>query len=298
MSKTVIYEWQSNSQFLIRDVVPDFILLQANSRDGVEDVIRAIPPDSDRFIFHLNCTVTQHFPRKRGELIRAIQERGLAVLNSRTTDISKRHIQRMCTELRLPTTLARREGDRDELIMVKTNLNFAGKTEWALTTDERAELKVGDGSQMIWDPYHYFVVPRKDIQAQWWDDDNLICERFVSNNRNLWYRAYLMGNCVFLLEMTNPHDVKKVDESRIVNTWAVRLGDIDFAQAEELNDVSALLRNLQVFAGGFELDFGTIDIVRDDVAGFFIIDVNTTPAYNNPVPGLVSHLQVGFSEGF
>ena len=50
------------------------------------------------------------------------------------------------------------------------------------------------------------------------------------------------------------------------------------------------MRELSAFVSAFRLDLGTVDFVLDEVYAPFIIDVNTTPAYNHPINGLVEYL--------
>lgn len=293
-ASVVLYEWLSGQAFLARAIFNGATVLNARIDDNPEEILTRIPDGTAWFIFHLNCTSTHRFPYQREVLCRLLEQRGIFLLNRFVTDISKQHIQAMCKQIGLNTTLAGREGDGDELIIVKTNLNFAGKSEWVLTETERENLGIGAGSQLIWDPYHYQVIPRNKIQAVWWKDPSLVCERYISNVDNRWYRAYLLKDRVVLCELVSPYQVKKVGESKLQHVWIASFDDDLRVNHQSQYDVpQRLLGDLVSFARAFSLDFGAIDVVESDEGEPYIIDVNSTPAYNNPVNGLVEHLQQG-----
>ena len=288
----VLYEWLSGQPFLARALFEGATILDARIDDPPEEVLTRIPRDTGWFLFHLNCTVTDNFPYDRQILCRLLEDKGIRLLNRFVTDISKRHVQDMCRQSGLNTTLTGPEGPGDELIIVKTNLNFAGKSEWGLTETERQALGVGAGSDMIWDPYHYQVIPRSKVEAGWWQDPSLVCERYISNADDRWYRAYLLKSRFVLCELVSPYQVKKVGESKLQRLWMASFGDelrVDHPLSGHVP--KQLLGDLAGFARSFKLDFGTIDVVESNEAEHYIIDVNSTPAYNNPVPGLVDYLR-------
>lgn len=287
--RTIVYEWLSGSEFLIRQVVPTATVIQAGIDDTVADILALLPGDARTFFFHLNCSVTTRFPRERDVLIASLHDLGIRLVNDKVTDVSKSAIQTCCRRAGLGVTLADRAGDPDERLIVKSNWNFAGASERTLTDAEREALGLGGGSRLIWDPYHYFVAPRGRIKEALWQDPDIVCERFVSNSTGQWYRAYLMDDRVALCRLSSEMDVKKVGESTLEATWFVDLS-AGLASLPEGCPV-AILRDVSTFRKAFGLDFGTVDVVVDEDLNPFIIDANTTPAYNHPVRGVAEHLR-------
>ena len=283
----VLYHWLSDSGYFLQAIVPGFTPIAAHVDDTVDGVLNAVPPDATHFAFHLNCTVTERFPEQRAGLVEALRARGVRVLNAGATDISKQRVQRVCAELGLNTVTATREGNPDELIIVKTDLNFGGDSEWALSDGQRAALGIREGSDIIWKPNHYRVLPRRELEAVWWDDLRLVRERFIVNGDGRWYRVFLFMDRLAVCELANPHEIKKVNESRVLRVWMVPLAD----QAAPADAPSGLIEDIRRFVRAFPLDFGAVDLVADDAGQHFIIDVNTTAAYNYPIEGVVDYMR-------
>lgn len=287
--RIVLFEWLTGPEFLLRKLVPEAVSVEARISDTADAILDKIPSGVDTFVFHINCTVTTRFPAVRKELVSRLQARRLDLINHLVTDVSKREIQQCCQTEGLGVTIAERTGDPDEALMVKTNLNFAGLSEWALSDSERTLLGIGKGSQLIWNSYHYFVLPRREVRDAWWKDDSLILERFVSNEAGVWYRAYVLRDRVVLCLLSSKLDVKKVGQSRLERTWYLQLST-ELSKRGTDSPPEGVVRELSRFVRAFNLDFGTVDFVVDDEHQPFVIDVNTTPAYNHPVDGLVEHL--------
>lgn len=281
----VVYEWLTTPQYyLLFQILPEATVVPAGMDDSVDHIIEQIPVNTAAFVFHLNCTMTGRFPRCRTDLIAALQRGGTTVINAGATDISKRAIQQRCRSLGLPSTLAAAAGDPDETIIVKTDLNFAGCSEWALSEEERAFLGM-KGSTLIWRPSQYMILPRSRVEPAWWTDQSLICERYVSNRFDRCYRSYWFLDRLVVCQLMNPEPIKKMDGSLVERVWELSVagGAPDCPQP--------LVRDLAAFIRDFSLDFGTVDVMEDDRGRFYIVDVNTTPAYNCPVPGLVEYLR-------
>lgn len=293
-NRYVVYRWLTSEAFLLPAIVPGATVLEAAVDEAAGDILARIPVDSGAFHFHLNCTHTDRFPLARAELVRQLRARGIPIINSALTDISKRAIQRACVELGLNTTTAPREGDPDELLIVKTDLNFGGDSEWALTLEERAAVGAGEGSQLIWKPDHYQVLPRKELEESWWTDPTLVREKYIDNRHDRWYRAFLLLSRMALCEFVDPSQIKKVGHSTASRVWLLQRSDVEASEGDTPYP-RQLVRDLLRFAGAFAIDFAAVDIVVSDAGQAYIIDVNSTPAYNYPVSGLVEYLRGGLA---
>jgi hypothetical protein len=291
----VIYRWLSSDDFLLHKIVPEATVIDAAVNDRVEEIAARIPEDAACFHFHLNCTVTRRFPQARQALVQHLRTRGIVPINEHLTDISKTAIQRKCAELGLNTTAATQDGDPNEGIIVKTDLNFGGDSEWALSAAERSMLDITAGSEIIWKPNDYRVVPRREVEASWWTDPSLFCEKYIGNRQNRWYRANVFFSRLVLRELVNESQIKKVDKSVTVGQWNVAISDFEGADAVTEYPRS-LMRDLIRFIRGFAADFAAIDVMMNDEGEAFIIDVNSTPSrLTRPVPGLADHLRKALS---
>jgi len=286
--RIVAYEWLTGPEFLLWKLAPLASRIPAGVHDKVTDVVSQIPPSANTFVFHLNCTITARFPLMRDELVSVLDAKGIRTLNASVTDVSKRYLQSRCRRLGLGVTAAGPEGDPDQPIVIKTNLNFAGASEWALSDSDRDLLNLGRGSQLLGNTYHYFVVPRREVRDEWWDDDSLICERFIENKSGLWYRVYLCRERLVICRLASRMKIKKVGESSLERSWFVRLVPESTKTGDD--HIDKMIQDVATFVRDFRLEFGTIDVVVNDDHRPFIIDVNPTPAYNHPVPDLVEFL--------
>ncbi len=292
LTPLVVYDWFTKPGFLAFTVTGTPRVLKAAVRDTADQVLTNVPEDTAAFLFHINCTRTHNFPVERSALIQGLTVRGIRVLNGGATDISKAFIQARCQALGLPSVhTSPAEGEPEDRIMVKSNLNYGGANEWALTQEERDILGVGAGSTMIYEPNHYLVMPRREVQPEWWMDGQLVCERFVGNPEGRWLRGFIFENRVVLCEMESQEDVKKVGASRLLRSWMMTL---DLEESFPEDPVAArTVRDMARLAADLGLNFGAIDAMVDANGTPYVIDVNTTPAYYSPAPGLADHLRGG-----
>jgi citrate lyase gamma subunit len=286
-----VYRWLTSDDFLIGSLVPNATVVEANPTQDTEDVIRALPNDAAFFHFHLNCTITRQFPLARETLLDTLVERGIRTVNASVTDISKSRIHTVLKELGLPSAAATRKGSADEKLFVKTNLNFGGDSEWALSEDQRGALGIPGGSSLIYNPNHYQVLPRGEIPVLWWADPSLVIERYITNSQDRWYRAFVNYSRLVICELTSEAVVKKVGGSQHLQSWSLETSSEESQEAAPPSHLMPMVRSLRAFIGRMGLDFGAVDVLLDDDARPFIIDVNTTPAYNHPIPGLVESLR-------
>ena len=291
-----VYQWRAWNDFLIERLVPEAFVVAAAFEHTVDDVLPTLPSEVSAFLPHLACSVTTNFPVCRLELFSALESRSIRVLNRNVVDISKKALQACCTRAKLPTSLAAKEGDPEELVIVKTNSNFGGKNELTLSDGQRSSLGVRKHSKdVIKGPYQYLVRPRKEIPEGWWTDDNLIIETYIDNEKDIYYRCWITGDHLALIEMSNPARVKKMGKSRLLRHWMINLKKEAEPTLSAPDAPARMVDDLVVFKKHFALDFGSVDIVVDQDRVPYIIDVNSTPYYNTQleVPGMTEHLAAG-----
>jgi hypothetical protein len=282
------YQWLTSSQFLLPALFPHSVAIDAAPFDDPDRIMQQVG-DAGWFHFHLNCTRTTHFPQRRAELLERVHARGLRTINADATDISKRAVQRACARAGLNTVAASRSGDPHERIMVKTDLNFGGDSEWALGDEERQRLNLGAGSAVMWKPHDYRVMERSEIPGEWWDDETLVQERFIENAQHRWFRVFLMLSRMVVCELTDPSLIKKVGHSSVQQVWT-----FTFPTSIDASDGPLHVRiahDVHAFSSELGIEFGAVDVVVDGHDLPYIIDVNTTPAYNHPIGAVTEHLR-------
>jgi hypothetical protein len=287
----IVYDRSVWRDFLLGRLLRDRArLVQADPSDLCADLL-AIAADAPGFIFHLDCTVTARFPFCRHQLIDGLVAAGRTVLNSRAVDLSKPALQRICGDLALPTTIASAEGDAAELVIVKTTLNSLGAAERLLPAAMRNDLGLPP-LEAVNLRRGYRVMPRRQVPAAWWHDPALTIERFVANHSDVYYRVYVCRKMAAVACAYRPGRVKKMVCGATRNVALVDLAnDPEFVSL----DVPFPVRQVARFVARLGLDFGTLDVVRDDRHSFHIIDANATPYWCEEIPGVLDHLGAGFA---
>lgn len=286
----VIYEWQAWDGFLLTTLYPAALKVSARIGESADDVLGRLPPDASLFCFHIDLTHSGAVPLGRPALVEGLRARGVSVLNGALTDISKRRVQSACRACGLPTTEATREGDPEERLIVKTDLNYGGHPERQLQPEERALLGLTSPGDAGLTSRKYYVTRRRDVTEEQWALPSLMIERFVSNRVGLFFRAHVLFDRMVL---TAAIDRREIKETR----WGIRRHDFCFEglseapplpQAYDLSRepgveaVPWLVQALHRFCKDIGLDFGAIDVAVDDEARCHIIDANATPYWNRP----------------
>jgi len=285
----VVYEFRAWSEFLVTRVFPGAVRLRARPNDIARDVERRIPPEARYFLFHLDMSVTKAFPRGRAQLLRALRRRGVIPLNADVDDITKRSIQAACRRLDIPVASAPRRGADGELLIVKTNCNYGGEGERTIPRALRTRLGIGALSRDIRGAADYRIIPREEVPEQWWTDDSLVVERYVSNRAHRFYRAYVVHERVVVSVVTNPSPIKKMTSGLPRQNHPLHLAEISAATSLPAGLSSVLARVIR----GMSLDYGAIDLVEDDAGVCYVIDVNTTPYWGDEIqPDLTEFLAI------
>jgi hypothetical protein len=281
----VLYQWASQDDFLARQLLPCASSLHATVRDDADTLIARVPDGARYFLFHINLSVSERFPRARDRFVRELEARGIRALNAHLTDITKRTLHAMCARLGAPDVRAARRGDPREMLIVKTDLNCGGRTERTMRRARRRALKLRAPSHRIRDTRSYRVIERRRVAPGVWDDPTLVVERYIANAARRFHRAYVLREKVVLSEVVCPHVINKNDPGQARRNYR-----LDGAHATPLSpeptradpglrgSVPPSLVDLAWRAvRGTGLDFGTIDILEDDAGAYYVVDLNTTP---------------------
>lgn len=298
---TLLYHWSVRDIYLISALYDGFEKIEACPGEAAADAARRIL-DRDqrpqRVIVHIDNSLPADFVRTLPALGESLTAQGVEVWNAKLGDIRKSTVQAHNAAMGLPRTATSRTGPDDELLIVKTNLNSRGYSEWILTTEQRAALGWPPPTPS---PLHgrdgYLVMCRKEIPETWWNDPQAMIERYVDNRYGLFYRAYLVGEAVVLCEGRATTLVRRMrDAGDRYDILLSRDLVVDPLAMAALNTpVAEVFGTTVVFAETFQVDFGSIDFVIDNNGVPYVVDVNATP-YWGPLEGdgaMLQHLRRG-----
>jgi hypothetical protein len=285
-------EWQTDDTFLIARLYPDRCSIPVDPAEHAREVLKQLPSGLQYFFFHLNGTFTADFLKSRELLLAGLHERGVTTLNADITDISKSLLQKTCLQTDgLNSTLATREGDPAELLIAKTNLNYAGKIEALLTSRQQRRIGLSPQSPLMDSVLsrvqEYPVLPRREIPADWWQEPQIVIERFISNSDERFYRIHVLRDRISITDAIVPGVVKKLAGGIKAKHHYFTFAQLDAAHPspatapEAAPAISPVLLNLtrqtRLLQQHLHFDFAAIDAVVDDSGNTYLIDVNVTP---------------------
>jgi hypothetical protein len=279
----IVYDWSTWEGFLAPGVLPGACRIPASPGDDSEAILARVPTASRRFLFHLNLSRTLRFPVERAELCRLLKLRGVEVWNEKVVDVTRRALHSCCCAAGLTSLAAERDGDPAEILIVKTDLNYGGKTERLLSARDRQRLGIPELSPHVQGPLEYRVLPRREIPEELWSDPALVMERYVRNSRYSFFRAYRCGGSLVVSEAINPEPIQKMRVGLERWNTFIRLAAPLAATSPPPEVPRGLFRTLLTFLAAFSLDFGALDLVMDDAGQAFVIDVNPTPYWGREI---------------
>jgi len=289
----IIYDWGTRRSHLAFHLWPEARVIPADPEHTASQLAplleREMPADA-AFLFHLNVTFSSFWPSDRSALLHWLESRRVRPLNARLVDISKRRIQALNQQLGIPSVRAGRDTPPDTLVIIKTDRNYGGGPERALSGAQRARLGMTLGNPRITRFDQYEICEAARVTESDWSDPLLVVERYVRNSRHAYYRCYFAGEYAVLSEAINPRPIQKMLTGLPRSDWC--LGENDPALPEALK---RLMRNCELLRHAMGLDFGTMDVMMDDAGTAYIVDVNATPAWGDESqPHIIEHLRRGF----
>lgn len=275
--RIVVYEWEAWHGYVADRMLRSSTRLAMHRDVPVHAIVGALPADTRGFLFHVNLSITSGAPAQRAELVAALVERGVGVINHGATDVTKPALQTACRRQGLPVTACGPNGDPAELVIVKTVLNCGGITEKLAAASgvimQDSRLIARDiGTPGV----GYPVLRRESVAKKWWSDPSVVVEKFIENPRGSFARIHLCGSRAAITVAESPSRIKKISSSRIVDRRLV-----DLTESETQPTWQDLVRQTRAIAREMHLDFGAIDFVQDGNGHYYAIDVNTTPYWGH-----------------
>ncbi len=272
----LVYHWQAWEDFYLSHLIDPSCQVQARYTDDYQNIIRCLTPNIRAVLFQINLSRADLFPERRRHMVAMLRRRGLVVLNSEVQDITKHNLHRMLKRAGLSSLKASRNGPAEELMFLKTNLNFGGMNEQRLPPAlRRIFLPVPSCPIKRWD--EYYLAQRCNVPWAYWINPSIVIERYIGNPEDSFYRVYGFGDAIVVVEGVAKQLIKKLlgrrDEKHFLLT-----------RRQLLSQKTALPRDLhrvlKRFIAHYPLAYFCLDLVHDGQR-HYIIDLNLTP-YSDP----------------
>jgi len=274
MHKIYIYEWGAWDHYLFPMLFKSAFRIKADIVQKNDAILDQISESNGYFLFHINLSETTQFFEDKEMLCSDLKLRNIRYLNKGVSNISKSFVQDMCLHLKLNSTRALQNGDPNELLIIKSNNNFGGLNENKLTEPQR--IKLGIINTSLDRKFEYIITKRYEVEPSIWQDKSCVIEKYISNLDNLFYRVYKLNSRFVISEVINLDQIKKMYSGIKRTNYYFDTSDKNLFGTirEEIKELSLIIDK---FCTCFRLDFGALDIVKNDKNQFYIIDVNNTP---------------------
>lgn len=277
-SKVAVLEWRAWSGFLLTNVLGNYAVRIPT------DPFREFPPEQfdrvcDSFpivCFHINLSVRSRLPLRVRDLTDRFVERGVYVVNGIVQDIRKSTLQTHLEAIGLSSLKAARSGPADEILFVKTDLNYGGDLEKLLSPESIAATGLEHFISTDIGAYHYKTVERGVLQESAWTDPSIVIEKYVTNDEDSFYRVYFSGKQIIIVKAFASGVIKKLISDPRNTNYVLDLESLK-AGTDDLPLSVKLQQDIATFVENTPVEFGCLDIVHDGQDNHYIIDLNLTP---------------------
>ena len=294
-----VLEWQAWEGFLLRHVIGDdavrietdpFQEFPSAQFDRVCDSFTAV-------CFQINLSLRNRLPLGIRELTDRFMARGVYVINGFVQDIRKSTLHTHLETIGLASPKATPSGCPDELLFIKTDLNYGGELERRLPPESIAAAGLERLISQDIGAYRYQTALRKMLPESTWTDPAVVVEKYIANSEDSFYRVYFSGKQIIIVKAFALRIIKKLSgDSRDTNF----VTDLEHLKAGTYHsEISATLkRDVAIFVEHTPVEFGCIDIVHDGRDHHYIIDLNLTPYAGTRThdPFLTNFLRMGITD--
>jgi hypothetical protein len=277
-----VLEWQAWDGFLLTHVLGDHALRIPTDpfREFPSEQFDRVCDSFTTVCFQINLSVRGRLPLRIRDLTNRFVERGVYVVNGLVQDIRKSTLHAHLEAIGLSSLKAAPCGDSDELLFVKTALNYGGELERWLPPESMAAAGVESLISTEIGAYRYKTVQRGMLQEDIWMDPAIVVEKYVTNVENSFYRVYFSGKQVIIVHAFAPGIIKKLSSDPRDTNFVTDLEHLK-AGEDELPISAALKRDVATFVEHTPMEFGCIDMVHDGRDHHYIVDLNLTPYAGN-----------------
>lgn len=277
-----VLEWRAWSGFLLAHVLGnDAVRIETDPfREFPSSEFDRVCDSVSTVCFQINLSVRRRLPLRIRHLTNRFAERGVDVINGVVQDIRKSTLHAHLATIGLPSLEAGPSGPADEILFIKTELNYGGEIERLLPPESIAAGGLEHLISTDVGPYYYKTVERGMIQESLWTDPTTVIEKYVTNAENSFYRAYFSGKQVIIVKAYAPGIIKKLSDDPRDTNYVTDLECL-IAGRDELSLSAKLKRDVATFVENTPVEFGCIDIVHDGHDNHYIVDLNLTPYAGN-----------------
>lgn len=273
-----VLEWQAWEGFLLNHVLGDqAVRIETDPfREFPSAQFDRICESCATVCVQINLSVRRQLRLAIRELNDRFSQLGIHVVNGVVQDIRKSTLHAHLEAIGLPSLKAAPSGSADEILFVKTDLNYGGEPERLLPQEKVA---AGGLERLISTnagAYNYQTRARGMLQKSVWTDPAMVVEKYVTNDEDSFHRAYFSGNHIIIVQAYAPGVIKKMSDDPRDTNFVTDLENLK-AGTDELPISARLKRDVATFVEHTPVDFGAIDIVHDGHDNHYIIDLNITP---------------------
>src|SRR6185295_15823451 len=207
-----VLEWQAWQGFLLAHVLGEHaVRIETDPfREFPAEQFDRICDSATTVCFQINLSVRSRLPLGICELTNRFEERGVHVVNGLVQDIRKSTLHAHLEAIGLPSPKASPSGSADEVLFVKTALNYGGDLERWLSPENISAA----GFEHLISPdmkaYGYTMVNRGMLDADIWTDPAIVVEKYITNAEDSFYRVYFSGKQVIIVKAFAPRVIKKL----------------------------------------------------------------------------------------
>lgn len=272
LDNILVYHWQAWRGFLISHLVADYCQLEAQYEDTIETLENRLTPNIRAVLFQINLTDSAQFPAQHSGITLALEKRNIKVLNACITNISKSQLHVLLKKAGLFSAKALKYGSDDELLFVKSSLNWGGEAERRLPEKLKKNLRSNSHESVnSWDKY--YSARRADINPALWLDTSIVIETYIENPEQSFFRVYGFGEAIVIVKAHSAALIKKLNEDPRDSNFCFTRKQI---MKEPCSIPAALQHSIKTFIYHYPLAYFCLDIVHD-MNNYFIIDLNLTP---------------------
>ncbi len=294
-----VLEWRAWDGFLLSHVLGEnAVRIETNPfREFPSAQLDSICDSFTTVCFQINLSVRHRLPMRIHDLTNRFVTRGVYVVNGLVQDIRKSTLHSHLEVIGLSSAKAMPSGSADEVLFVKTNLNYGGELERYVPAEDIA---AGGLEQMVSNDigaYHYQTVERGRIEEGIWTDPSIVVEKYVTNDENSFYRVYFSGGQIIIVKAFAQGIIKKLSGDPRNTNYVTDLDHLK-AGTDNLEINASLKRDVATFVENTPVEFGAIDIVHDGQYNHYIIDLNLTPYAGTRThdPFLTNFLRMGIMD--
>jgi len=273
-----VLEWQAWTGFLLTHVLGDDALRIETDpfRELPSALFDSICDSCSTVCFQINLSVRRQLPLRIRDLTNRFTERGVYVVNGLVQDIRKSTLQSHLETIGLGSVKASLSGPSDEILFVKSDLNYGGDLERWLPAESIAAGGLENLVAPNFGAYHYRTVERGKLDPESWTNPAIVVERYITNEDNSLYRVYFSGQRIVIVKAYSPAIIKKLSDDHRDTNYVTDLEHLN-AGTDQLRMSKALKRYVATFVENTPVEFGCVDIMHDGHDNYFIVDLNLTP---------------------